>query len=79
LIGCAPDEPSKRFLETQTLKAEVQQMQKEMSHYMLAAFADRFRDGAIAEQRERMRLHAAATGGAEEQTVEWHGLDLAVA
>jgi 1,2-phenylacetyl-CoA epoxidase catalytic subunit len=54
-------------------KAEVQKMQKEMSHYMLATFADRFRDGAIVEQRRRMQEQAAA--GAPAAT--WKGIDLA--
>ena len=53
-------------------KAEVQQMQKEMSHYMLAAFADRFRDGALDEQRRRAQ---AAGAGTEHAT--WKGVDLA--
>lgn len=56
-------------------KAEVQKMQKEMSHHMLAAFADRFRDGAIAEQRERAK---AQQGGGVESIV-WKGVDLAEA
>ncbi len=54
-------------------KAEVQKMQKEMSHYMLATFADRFRDRAMVEQRRRMREQAAA--GAPAAT--WKGIDLA--
>ena len=40
----------------------MEQMQKEMSHYMLATFADRFRDGAVAEQRNRIREEAAKAG-----------------
>jgi 1,2-phenylacetyl-CoA epoxidase catalytic subunit len=56
-------------------KPEVQRMQKEMSHHMLATFSDRFRDGAIAEQRERMRKHA----GAEAAPAMWKGVDLAEA
>ncbi len=54
-------------------KAEVQKMQKEMSHHMLATFADRFRDGAIAEQRRRMREQAAA----DVPPAIWKGIDLA--
>ncbi len=53
-------------------KPEVQKMQKEMSHYMLATFADRFRDGAIAEQRRRMREQAAA----DVPAANWKGIDL---
>ncbi len=56
-------------------KADVQKMQKEMSHHMLATFADRFRDGAIAEQRQRMRDQAGADGVA----AMWKGVDLAEA
>jgi 1,2-phenylacetyl-CoA epoxidase catalytic subunit len=56
-------------------KAEVQQMQKDMSYYMLATFADRFRDGAIDEQRERARAAApAAASGAP--APEYHGVNL---
>jgi len=56
-------------------KPEIQQMQKEMSHHMLAAFADRFRDGAIAEQRRRARELAGADGA----PANWKGVDLASA
>ncbi len=54
-------------------KAEVQKMQKEMSHYMLATFADRFRDGAIVEQRRRVQEQA----GASAPPALWKGIDLA--
>jgi 1,2-phenylacetyl-CoA epoxidase catalytic subunit len=54
-------------------KPEVQKMQKEMSHYMLATFADRFRDGAIAEQRQREQEQT----GAARPTAMWKGIDLA--
>jgi len=56
-------------------KPEIQQMQKEMSHHMLATFADRFKDGAIAEQRKRAREQA----GAEAVSANWKGVDLAAA
>ena len=56
-------------------KPEIQQMQKEMSHHLLATFADRFKDGAIAEQRQRAREQA----GAEAGSVNWKGIDLAAA
>ena len=56
-------------------KPEIQQMQKEMSHHMLATFADRFKDGAIAEQRQRAREQA----GAEAGSANWKGIDLAAA
>jgi 1,2-phenylacetyl-CoA epoxidase catalytic subunit len=56
-------------------KAAVQEMQKEMSHHMLATFADRFRDGAIAEQRKRVREQRGADG----PSAVWKGVDLASA
>jgi 1,2-phenylacetyl-CoA epoxidase catalytic subunit len=55
-------------------KPEVQQMQKDMSHYMLATFADRFRDGAIDAQRERAR--ELMPDDAEIPKQEYHGVDL---
>jgi rubrerythrin len=57
-------------------RPEVQKMQKEMSHYMLAAFADRFRDGAIDEQRRRVREQVGDTG---EASPTWKGIDVASA
>ena len=54
-------------------KPEVQKMQKEMSHYMLATFADRFRDQAMVEQRRRMQEQRVE--GAPAST--WKGLDFA--
>jgi len=56
-------------------KPEVQKMQKDMSHYMLATFEDRFRDGAIDEQRRRVREQA----GTEGVPANWKGVDLAAA
>ena len=56
-------------------KSEVQKMQKEMSHYMLATFADRFREGAIVEQRRRAREQAAG----DVPPATWKGIDLSEA
>jgi 1,2-phenylacetyl-CoA epoxidase catalytic subunit len=56
-------------------KSEVQKMQKEMSHYMLATFADRFREGAIVEQRRRAREQAAG----DVPPALWKGIDLSEA
>jgi rubrerythrin len=56
-------------------KAEVQKMQKEMSHYMLATFADRLRNGAANEERRRVRERL----GADSPTAVWKGIDLAEA
>jgi hypothetical protein len=55
-------------------KPEVQQMQKDMSYYMLATFADRFRDGAIDAQRQRVR--EAMPGRPDGPAPEYHGVNL---
>ncbi|MAG29868.1 MAG: hypothetical protein CL908_03120 [Deltaproteobacteria bacterium] len=55
-------------------KAEVQQMQKDMSYYMLATFADRFRAGEIDAQRERVRELAPEDPGAP--APDYHGVNL---
>jgi 1,2-phenylacetyl-CoA epoxidase catalytic subunit len=57
-------------------KPEVQRMQKDMSYYMLATFADRFRDGAIDAQRERAR---AAAPDEEVPQLDYHGVNVAEA
>lgn len=57
-------------------KPEVEKMQKEMSYYMLATFADRMRSSAAKEERKRAQELAAASGQPEGQA-EWHGVDLA--
>ena len=58
-------------------KREVEKMQKEMSYYMLATFADRMRDGAAQEERKRARAMAEASGQTTEQPATWQGVDLA--
>ncbi len=58
-------------------KADVQQMQKDMSYFMLATFADRFRDGGVVAQRERVREVAPENPDAE--APEYHGVNLAEA
>jgi hypothetical protein len=55
-------------------KPEVQQMQKDMSYYMLATFADRFRDGAIDAQRQRAR--EAMPERPDGPAPEYHGVNL---
>ncbi len=63
------DNPEKR--------PEVQQMQKDMSYFMLATFADRFRDGAVGEERDRIRAIAPADSDVAEP--EYHGVNVAQA
>ncbi|MGH7789187.1 MAG: ferritin-like domain-containing protein [Candidatus Binatia bacterium] len=56
-------------------KAEIERMQKEMSYYMLATFADSFRNNSAAQEFKRVGNEVA--GGAPH--ARWHGLDLAEA
>ncbi len=60
-------------------KPEVERMQKEMTYYMLATFADRFRDRGAMEERERVRaaMEKAGVDAAEAPTPEWKGVNLA--
>jgi hypothetical protein len=56
-------------------KGEIEKMQEEMSYYMLATFADRFRDNSMLEEREVARK-AAADAGKEVDGGEWQGQKL---
>jgi len=60
-------------------KGEIEQMQKAMSYYMLATFADRMRSGAAQEERSRAREMAAAKGQVAPEPAKWQGVDLASA
>jgi len=60
-------------------KGEVERLQKEMTYYMLATFADRFRDGALEAQRERMREKFGDAVDAGAPAPEWQGVKLAEA
>ena len=51
-------------------KGDIEQMQKEMSYYMLATFADRFRDNRALAERERL-------AGADDGDATWQGRKLA--
>jgi hypothetical protein len=56
-------------------KSDVEKMQKDMTYFMLATFADRFRDRAAHEERIRA---AQLAGDAQTQPApaQWHGIDL---
>ena len=53
-------------------KPEIERMQREMSYYMLATFADRFRDSASREELSRIRREA----GADAEGGTWQGARL---
>jgi hypothetical protein len=52
-------------------KPAIERMQKEMSYYMLATFADSFRNNPAREEFKKLRM---STSGAPK--AEWHGADL---
>jgi len=54
-------------------KPEIEQMQKDMSYFMLATFADRFRDNRALAERNRM-IESATDGSRDES---WQGHKLA--
>ena len=61
-------------------KAEIEQMQKDMTYHMLATFADRFRgQSAALEETRRLAQEAAAATGTPPKSQVWHGTDLASA
>ena len=55
-------------------KAEVEQLQKEMSYFMLATFADRFRAGPTPAERAQL-----AGGTSTPGKTQWQGVDIAAA
>ncbi len=54
------------------MKPEIERMQKELSYYMLATFADSFRNGAAQEELRRARQGA----GGDAAPAEWQGVNL---
>jgi len=54
-------------------KPEIERMQKEMSYWMLATFADSFRNSPAREEMQKLRANVSGYGGPR---AEWHGADL---
>jgi hypothetical protein len=54
-------------------RANIERLQKEMSYYMLATFADAFRNNPAAAAFKRFEQQAAGNG----HHARWHGVDLA--
>jgi 1,2-phenylacetyl-CoA epoxidase catalytic subunit len=76
-VGFGENRIGSLILEHPERKSEVQQMQKDMSSYMLATFADRFRDGSIDAERDRTRQ--VAPGMQDVPAPVYHGVNLAEA
>jgi len=54
-------------------KPEIERMQKEMSYWMLATFADSFRNNPAREEMKKLRESVSGYGAPK---AEWHGADL---
>jgi 1,2-phenylacetyl-CoA epoxidase catalytic subunit len=78
-VGFGENRIGSLILEHPEKKPEVERLQKEMTYYMLATFADRFRDGALVAEREKIREMQAETRSAEAPPPQWHGVNLAEA
>ncbi|MCP3984413.1 MAG: hypothetical protein GY723_08485 [bacterium] len=76
-VGFGENRIGSLIRENPDRKSDVQQMQKDMSYFMLATFADRFRAGEIDAQRERMV--DAAPADTDAPAPEFHGVNLAEA
>jgi len=71
-VGFGENRIGSLITEHQEKKPAIEEMQKEMSYYMLATFADRFRDNRVLAERDRMREKTDGdTGGT------WQGKNLA--
>ena len=57
-------------------KPEIEKMQKDMTYFMLATFADTFAEGAVGMEESR---RIASDQGIEPDQTEWHGADLSQA
>jgi rubrerythrin len=70
-VGFGENRIGSLIRESPERKPEIERMQREMSYYMLATFADSFRDAPVQEEVARLR-GTANVGGAE-----WQGVHLA--
>jgi hypothetical protein len=75
-VGFGENRIGSLLLEHPEKKPEIERMQKDMTYFMLATFADRFR-GQAAAMEETRRIAQEATGEAKSRV--WHGTDLAKA
>ncbi len=57
-------------------KPEIERMQKEMSYYMLATFADAFRRNPMKAEMDRIEAEASRQGSPIERRADFRGVDL---
>ena len=71
-VGFGENRIGSLIRENPLRKGDIERMQKEMSYWMLATFADSFRDAPAREEMARVRAQA----GASAMHATWHGVDL---
>lgn len=75
-VGFGENRIGSLLVEHPEKKPEIEQMQKEMTYYMLATFADRFRNQSSVIQETRRLLQESGAGS---KSQVWHGTDLSSA
>jgi hypothetical protein len=74
-VGFGENRIGSLIRENPQRKRDIERMQKEMSYWMLATFADSFRAAPAREEMARVRAQA----GEAAVPASWHGVDLAAA
>ena len=69
-VGFGENRIGSLIRENPERKPDVERLQKEMSYYMLATFADTFRDRPVHEEMARLR------GASEGGSAQWQGVNL---
>ncbi|MDH3213254.1 MAG: ferritin-like domain-containing protein [Myxococcales bacterium] len=69
-VGFGENRIGSLIRENPERKPDVERLQKEMSYYMLATFADTFRDRSVHEEMARLR------GASEGGSAQWQGVNL---
>ena len=76
-VGFGENRIGSLIRENPERKPEIEQMQKDMSYFMLATFADGFRGNPMKKEIERAELEAARGLDGVERHADFHGVDLA--
>jgi hypothetical protein len=74
-VGFGENRIGSLIRENPQRKGDIERMQKEMSYWMLATFADSFRATPAREEMARVRAQA----GTSAVPATWHGVDLGAA
>lgn len=74
-VGFGENRIGQLIRENPGKRPEIERMQKDMSYFMLATFADQFRSNEMREEMQRAREEAGLGGG----EASWQGVNLAAA